>query len=235
MPAYTQQRFLTGVLISNKLEQTLPAGVDDLATYKLMEEQYSTPLRLESEFSFPPATWPAEGGDNQLQTRQQLIQSAKAAQFLFGKLPGSLTIDTICTTHKLLMWGAVEEDGSLVQAGEYRTRMAHSGTGYIYPPPEEVPTRLQQVVNAYNKSHTQRADSCQLAAQLLYQTIIVHPFTNGNGRLCRLLAAYAAMAAGEPFMVTLNNGHTRARKHYQDVLRHCDRCGDLTHLENFVL
>ncbi len=59
---------------------------------------------------------------------------------------------------------------------------------------------------------------------------------NGNGRLVRLLAAYAGMANGVPFPMHLSNGHSKVRQHYQQVLRYADRRGGTTaRVEAFVL
>ena len=52
------------------------------------------------------------------------------------------------------------------------------------------------------------------AVRLFYDVITLHPFQNGNGRLCRLLFSFAIMQAGLPFPVALTTGHSGARKHY---------------------
>jgi Fic family protein len=235
MDKFKKHSVLTGVLLTNKLEKTLPQGLEDMFTYRLMEEQYNTSLDLNSEFVEPACTWLAEGGVDKAKGRQQMLQSVKAVQYLFSTLPGPLTLSTIRTTHKILMWGAIEDDGSPVAAGEYRSTPAHSGTGYIYPDADAVPSMLSKVVEDYNESFNNGQDPCALAAELLYKVLVVHPFQNGNGRLCRLLASYAAMAAGEPFMLILSDGHSKAQQQYQQVLRHADKYGHRERLHSFVL
>lgn len=58
-----------------------------------------------------------------------------------------------------------------------------------------------------------------MTAALFYGLVNTHPFKDGNGRLCRLLVGYALQAAGEPFPVYLDNGHSKARKQFMTVLR----------------
>lgn len=135
-----------------------------------------------------------------------------------------------------MMWGAME-NGHLLAAGEFRTTAAHSGTGYIYPEASIIPQRLEEIVSNFNTAlSSKQTPSFSLAADLLYQFVTLHPFSNGNGRMCRLLAAYAVLAAGEPFLVNLSNGHKKTRQQYQQVLRHADKhFGDTTRLRSYIL
>lgn len=239
------KRSLTGYsIMANKLEGTFPAGLTDEIAYQLMDAVCSQPLSLDTACPEPVVTWPAEGASQQQppstaeSSKQQLIQFAKASEYLMHQqsLDLPLTTGIICTAHEILMCGAVDEDGSVIASGKYRSCPSHSGTGYTYPDPAAIPELLQSVVNRYNTKFQAGEDMYSLAAYLLYHTVIVHPFENGNGRLCRLLAAYAASAAGHPFVLDLNNGRKKCRQHYQQVLRHADmHCQDLSRLECFML
>lgn len=239
MPLFGRQTVLAGVVMLNKLEGTLPAGFDELAAYQLLLEQADLlEATADSEPDGEPdaaAHWPAEGGT--WGTQQQLLQSLKAVKYLCWPLRAPLSVHSICTAHKILMWGAKEEDGTLLPAGQLRTAAAHSGTGYVYPQAAEIPAKLQQIVDDFNAAVSSgNADPVGLAADLLYRFVTLHPFTNGNGRMCRLLAAYAARSAGVPFMLHLDSARSKVRQHYLQVLCHADRHQrDTARLRSFIL
>lgn len=237
MQMFSKRSLLAFVFMANKLERTLPGGYEDFQTYKMLEEQL---LASNEQYEFVSGpeqqTWPAEGGGNTAETRQQLLQFGKATQYLCWPPKRPLTVDSICVAHKLMMWGAVE-NGHLLDAGKFRTSAAHSGTGYVYPEAFVIPDRLQEIVSTFNSMlSNENQPSYSLAADLLYQFVTLHPFSNGNGRMCRLLAAYAALSAGEPFIMHLSNAHNKTRQHYQQVLRHADKQrGNPARLRSYIL
>jgi fido (protein-threonine AMPylation protein) len=237
MAMFGRRSLLAFVLVSNRLEGTLPARYVDKAIYQLLEDELDSTQDSEPEEE-PKAHWPADGGGSSPETRRQLLQSLKAAKYLCGSPPSKLlSVERICTAHKLLMMGAVEEDGTLLAAGQLRTEPSHSGTGYVYPDAATIPEGLQQIVDEFNAAASApNAVPTHLAAELLYRFVTLHPFQNGNGRMCRLLAAYAARAAGVPFMLHLSNGRSKASQHYQQVLRHADNhWRDTSRLQSFIL
>lgn len=236
MAMFRKRTLLAFVFMFNKLEGTLPASFNDWATYQRLEAELDSTQDSEPDGA-PTVHWPAEGGGSTCATGQQLLQSLKAVKYLCSPLRVPLSVEHICTAHKLMMWGAVEDDGMLLAAGQFRTTPAHSGTGYVYPPADTIPQGLQQIVDDFNAAAgSTDAVPSQLAAELLYRFVTLHPFQNGNGRMCRLLAAYAACAAGVPFILHLHNGHRKARQHYLQVLRHADKhAGDTSRLQSFIL
>ena len=66
------------------------------------------------------------------------------------------------------------------------------------------------------------AGAAQLAAGLYYNLVVVHPFSNGNGRLCRLLAFPAFQRVGLPFVVLPMNGHSTNDKHFKQAWQWAD-------------
>lgn len=86
-----------------------------------------------------------------------------------------------------LMHGAVEDNGKL------RDHPCHAGT-HVYPKGDSAALRasLIQIIEQYNTSMRQVSPALVEPATLLfYDTVTLHPFQNGNGRLCRLLVAFA--------------------------------------------
>lgn len=114
------------------------------------------------------------------------------------------------------MAGAVDDDGAFIQNGTLRACSSHAGT-HVYPEgdPVALHASLMRIVDQYNSSMRDALPTLvEPAVHLFYNTITLHPFQNGNGRLCRLLFAFAMMQAGVPFPVALTSGHSGARRHY---------------------
>lgn len=234
--ASTFSRRMLTVLVytSNRLEDTLPEGVKEHETYALLDEIAAAASDVRPPE--PAERWPAEGGDGGKQTRAQLVQHMHAARFLFRLVGAPLTVEAVTEAHRLLMAGA-EDSGVPVKAGAFRDRPACAGT---HPYPEGDPAMLRDslaaIVAAFNRCIDSPDDNTVVTApvRLFYDTITLHPFENGNGRLCRLLFAYAAMRAGAPFPVPLTSGHRKARGHYMRAIFQARR-GNMSELHTLAL
>ncbi|KXZ53548.1 hypothetical protein GPECTOR_7g998 [Gonium pectorale] len=224
--------------MGNKTEGTLPAGVTLSQTCSLVEGVFSAPGPLDYTPS-PAEPWSAEGAYDTFGS--QITQHAKALRFLcFEQVPGCLSSGVVRRAHAILMWGAREGNQCVVKAGEYRSTPAHSDTGYVYPEPSLIDQEVERVVAKFNENLPKvlsgHMDPELLAAQLFYDMVTAHPFENGNGRLCRLLAAFALMAAGDPFPTPLTDGHKDTRSRYRHVLRHADKHGgDVSRLAAHIM
>lgn len=117
-----------------------------------------------------------------------------------------LTPDIIHQVHRVLMQDLVHNPG------EARLAPAYGGFSrmgiYIYQPPELVPSLLLTICDLYNQALREIAASSEqmpllyrLAAVLFVQLATVHPFSDGNGRLARLLASHVLRSV-TPFPVT---------------------------------
>lgn len=238
LSSFAKQSAVVNVYLSNKLELTLPAGVSQHDTYRLLDVAFDEPLQP-SDFTSPPSKrWSADGSPTSTSAAAQLQQHMKALKYLcYDCEPGrqQLTVEMVKATHKLLMFGATSPDGTIIVNGEYRSTPAHSGTGYIYPPAHTISDKVPAIVSEFNKSIQDGVDGPVAAAKLMYRMVTLHPFQDGNGRLCRLLVSYAMMASGEPFPVPLHNGHRKSHKHYVSVLQHADRHLHTQQLASLVL
>ena len=89
----------------------------------------------------------------------------------------------------------------------------------------------------FNQGVASGAGAAHLAAGLYYNLIKVHPFTNGNGRLCRLLASTAFQRVGFPFVELPKNGHSKSHKHFIQAWQWADSHSQnsLKHLELYML
>ena len=141
---------------------------------------------------------------------------------------GLLTVQEICDIHKVLLRGLHPD------CGKIRTRDAythwHGGLHY-YPPPKQAEELFYAIIDHHNN----RMAECQLnsttneyteyifkcAANLLFEFVSVHPFGDGNGRTCRLLANYV-LGLITPFPVSLSHSPGRnAREDYLNAIVHC--------------
>lgn len=166
-----------------------------------------------------------------------MVQHMRAARFLLGRAAEPLTVDIIMKAHEVLMAGAINEDGSPIKAGVLRAHAAHAGT-HSYPEgvPAELHGALLRIVDAFNRSCASPDPEAFITApvRLFYDVITLHPFENGNGRLCRLLFAYAVRRFGFPFSVPLSSGHRKARGHHMRAILQARR-GHMAELHMMAL
>lgn len=103
---------------------------------------------------------------------------------------GPLTVETLCRWHGTLMTGSPTPSQ---QVGALRTEQGWIGgtspldAHLITPPPQEVPALVDDVVAYANRDDV---DAVTQAAIAHAQFEVVHPFTDGNGRVGRILVAW---------------------------------------------
>ncbi len=101
-----------------------------------------------------------------------------------------LTVGHLCRWHRTLMAGGPTPDRHV---GVLRDEQGWIGgtspfdAHLVTPPPDEVPTLVDDLVAYVNDSH---ADAVTKAAVAHAQFEIIHPFADGNGRVGRVLVAW---------------------------------------------
>jgi len=86
---------------------------------------------------------------------------------------------------------------------------------YQFTPAISVKNSVIDLTNYYNNDETfNTLHPVSRATWLFYELITIHPFMNGNGRLCRLFLAWSVMRDGFPFPVSFSSGHKKRRQHY---------------------
>jgi Fic family protein len=217
IPIFFKRAAITMIYASNMLERTLPLLSSAHETYKLLNALYD--VDSDDLHAAPPFSWNAEG-ENLREISAQMIQHLRALKFLMNQVKNSLTVDVVLKTHEVLMKGAVDDSGVFIKNGTLRDHPCHAGT-HVYPDgdPAALRASLIQIIEKYNASMREVSPALvEPATILFYSTITLHPFQNGNGRLCRLLFAFAIIQAGAPFPVALTTGHSGARKHYMKAI-----------------
>lgn len=101
--------------------------------------------------------------------------------------------DTLCQLHRLLMQGILSDE-----AGRYRTVPVFI-RGSMHVPPN--PARVPELMAAFMKQlaeHDPSDHPVRFAARAHIDLAAIHPFVDGNGRVCRLLVNVLLMRDGWP-------------------------------------
>lgn len=107
-------------------------------------------------------------------------------------------------------------------AGRYRNQQVFiEGAVHLPPPPEKVPGLMEGVVREINKK-SKGLGTIKAASVVHHLITWIHPFTDGNGRMARLLLNLILMRGGFPPIVL----HRTKRKSYYAALEKADD-GDL--------
>ena len=202
---------------NNAMEKTLPVGVSKHETFICLETLFSslTQHPFAQHYEQLQDAWTADGGVRREEMVAQMTQHGKALRMATEwsrDKSFKLTARHVGELHTVLMLNSVH--GGI--PGEIRTLGAFTD-GHIYP--EASMETLQPAVDKYHASVLCDHHFLVSATVLFYEVIQVHPFEDGNGRLCLLLLNYALCVAGFPFAVPLTSGHSKARKHYIMAIR----------------
>ena len=106
--------------------------------------------------------------------------------------------------------------------GEYRDcGVGITGSDWIPPPPDQVPGKMKQLITWYN-NHRALDHPVELAATIHTRLAQIHPFTDGNGRVARLVLNWILLKSGYPMFYI----EVRDKIHYYEALEAADK-GDL--------
>ncbi len=98
---------------------------------------------------------------------------------------GTITLKKICEWHKMIF-----ENSYPVIAGNIRDhKIMVTGTRVAFPPPEELSKMLNDFFSWHTKS-SGKYNPVVFSALVHLKFVTIHPFTDGNGRISRLLANY---------------------------------------------
>jgi Fic family protein len=131
-------------------------------------------------------------------SRRQVIQHALALKYLTYHMVikrEDLTEEAFKETHRILTDGIdadnKEKDKSADYGGIYRvTSVGWTFTAFANP--DDIPKRMADTIEAFNKTIKQAEveksfDPFAVASKYFYTFLNIHPFLDGNSRLCRLL------------------------------------------------
>jgi Fic family protein len=153
---------------------------------------------------------------------------AEAISFLKDVIqsPRQLTEGLIKELHALLMRGIEwmwigppeQRVRKPTQPGQYKIEPNHvvrlNGKIHSYCEPIQVPEEMERLLKFYEESKSRR-HPIELAAEMHYGLVQIHPFADGNGRVARLLMNLVLMQSSYPPAVMRNE---KRQEYYQALM-----------------
>ena len=166
-------------------------------------------------------------------------------------------LEAIQHLHRILMEGQDDIEGE--EPGTWARRARHAGPlgdARVFVAPENIEAAMVRLVTDVDKRlflmsilttpgplsgplGLQRlfvaggpGGGIELAAELSYRFVAIHPFADGNGRISRLLLNLVLDIAGTPFLTSLRSD-SRSKKRYREALHRADR-GDLGTYQHLI-
>ncbi|KAJ5210066.1 hypothetical protein N7491_009878 [Penicillium cf. griseofulvum] len=145
-----------------------------------------------------------------LRSRREIIQHAKAASYIITQLclrDKDLTEEIILQTHKILMH-KVNAEGTPWEeySGVYRSDEVRTGF-HQFPHPSLVPYKMKAMIHELQSNFKEaitkgEIDPISLASKYAHIFVNIHPFLDGNGRMCRLILNSMLLKLGS-FLVSI--------------------------------
>ena len=204
---FTPQFFIATATVTVYASNTIEdSGCDIRETTRLIDMYSQDPLAAMQYDNLSP---------EHAKQRREVLQHFKALQLVHTtavqKQP--LSVDLIKSWHAALMESLVDP------CGEYRTEGVFAGQR-IFIDHELIPSSMDALIEQCNERLVANELSpWALAAWLSHAFVSIHPFADGNGRLCRLLVNYILWYYGFAFAVPIST----SRKDYMSALRFADR------------
>lgn len=172
-----------------------------------------------------------------LRSHREIIQHAKATAFIINELcicDRDLTESILLQTHQILTYKVDADDTPWEKySGVYRTEAVSAGL-HEFPHYKQVPYRMKSMIRELHSDLNQAAcngqiDPIAIAAKYTHVFVNIHPFIDGNGRMCRLILNSVLMKLGS-FIVSIGE-RAEDRSLYLDVAANAsaaeDTYGDL--------
>ncbi|KAJ1435217.1 fido domain-containing protein [Ochromonadaceae sp. CCMP2298] len=234
---FAKQMVLTNIFTSNKLEGTLSSSLSHSDTYGLLGSLYDDVDK--DKLDVPPIHWKADGDGDAKATRFQLACHLDAVLYMTSEdmITRDLDVDDVLTVHRLMMKNATEKDGTFLRSGDFHNVDVRAGE-HLYPPgnPGALREACEKIVAEFNSSLGAEGKCfIEVTSKLFYDMITLHPFSDGNGRFCRLLVTYALRRAGFPFSIPLSSHHKKSRNHYMLAILECRCTGKMQQLNSLIL
>ena len=145
-----------------------------------------------------------------------MINCMKTWNYRQKTLDLPLNIEIIREAHGLMI-----ENGKDVLVGEYRKSPAFAGY-HIFSPAGFIERYMEDAIFRFLDS--KKNDLIMATTNLFENSINIHPFEEGNGRICRLILAHVLMQMKCClFPVILSSFHRRCRRHYIRAAKMFDR------------
>ncbi|KAF4990086.1 hypothetical protein FGRMN_8705 [Fusarium graminum] len=126
-----------------------------------------------------------------LQSYRETVQHVMAARYMFDNVGKHepLSVEVIKGAHYILTYKInIDEITPWTQySGRYRDWNVQCGS-HVFMDMGRVPSAMDSMIKSLNRDVESRAmDSVTLASKYCHQFVNIHPFADGNGRMCRLI------------------------------------------------
>ena len=152
---------------------------------------------------------------------RQMINCLRAWNYKQKTLGSPLNIKTIKQTYKIMTDKEKHQDGKDVLAREYRKSPAFAGY-HVFALVDLIERYMEVVIFRFHE--TKKDDPTMATTNLFGNIINIHPFEDGNGRICRLILAHVLVQMKCClFPVILSTFHRRGRRHYINAVKMLDK------------
>lgn len=164
-------------------------------------------------------------GGKSLREHSEVVGHAKAYDHIYSLLDKPVSEEDVLFLHRLFFQQIDAEN-----AGNYRQKnVIITGTDFLPPDYHEIPLLMKKHITKWNETIL-TGHPLERAADLHAEFESIHPFTDGNGRIGRLLMTIFVMKYGYcPVIIP-----PIRRADYIGAMRKANK-GELTTLRNFVL
>jgi len=158
-----------------------------------------------------------------LRSRREVVQHAKAAAYMINAIclqDRELSEEIILETHRILTYKIDAESMPWFQySGVYRSVNVVAGFN-SFAPISSIPKRMKNMIKDLQSdlneaTKTGTLDPIMLAAKYCHIFVNIHPFLDGNGRVCRLILNAILLKFGN--IIVCLGGDISARDTYLEV------------------
>lgn len=137
-----------------------------------------------------------------LREHQEVANHAEAILFLQEALKDrDISERLIKDLHAIIFLGVKDDKGQIIKGGLYKNEdnyaVTLSGTIKHYTPALEVPAAMEGLIQWYEQNK-EKLHPVELASRFHHKLVEIHPFQDGNGRVCRLCMNLILMKSGYP-------------------------------------
>lgn len=133
-----------------------------------------------------------------LREHLEVVNHARAVRLIYSLLDKGhqeLSEDDVKRLHKMVLTGINDE-----WAGIYRRINVFIAGADVEPPsPNAIPSRMAELIEWLDRQ--QETHPAQIAADLHFKFVEIHPFIDGNGRSARLLMNLVLLQHGYPLAI----------------------------------
>lgn len=141
---------------------------------------------------------------------------------------GPLTCETLCAWHRTLCAGLIPTNGVLRSTG------VRCGSRSFCPPAQVRTLMTQFLVKVQDTIGRYDLLPQRKAAAVAVWFLSIHPFTDGNGRMGRILCNWMLKRCGYPFSLALCST-PQQRTHYIAAIKNCQDAGDTVAFSAFLV